>query len=312
MIGFDDPAVPSRERGVNRVSNATAVSRVSIPERPAPSRLSARRSDTLPPVPEMPGRDADDWATVGAIGIAAYMIADVAHEAIGHGIACMAHGASISLLTSVYFRCSSRSPLVAVAGPSANLAVAWLVSIAQRRSRTADARLRLLLLTSLAFNLFWGAGSMVYHSISNRDDWAIAVAGNEPLWLWRIGLVVLGCMLYYLGIRSVIRTLSVFVAADEARAPGRAQRLVLVPYAVAGAAACMAAALYVPGPLGAIREGALETYAASIGVLVPVLRGTVPASTQAPLPRIPRSGNWIAAVTGAFILFAVLLGHGIG
>ena len=60
----------------------------------------------------MPDRAADDWATVGAIGVAAYMIADVAHEAIGDGIACLAHGARISLLTSVYFRCSSRSPFV--------------------------------------------------------------------------------------------------------------------------------------------------------------------------------------------------------
>jgi hypothetical protein len=66
----------------------------------------------------------DDAATLGAIGVAAYLLADVAHEAIGHGLACLAHPGHITLLTSVYFRCSIRSQLVAVAGPAVNLVLA--------------------------------------------------------------------------------------------------------------------------------------------------------------------------------------------
>src|SRR5215470_6235351 len=47
----------------------------------------------------------DDGATLAALGIAAYLIADVLHEVVGHGTACLMSGARITLLTSVYFRC---------------------------------------------------------------------------------------------------------------------------------------------------------------------------------------------------------------
>jgi hypothetical protein len=238
------------------------------------------------------------------------LIADGVHEVIGHGTACLSHGARITLLTSVYFRCSTRTPFIAAAGPTANLVVAVLVWVVQRRYPIADPRLRLLVLLTFAFNLFWGAGSMVFHALTNQDDWAIAVASLEPLWLWRMGLVVLGSGLYVSGMRQVVRSVSVFVAADPSSASHRARRVVLVPYAAAGVAACAAAACYVPDPVRAMGEAALEIVA-SVGVLLPALWNVKPTSALMPLAPVRLGGRWIGAVAVALVVFSTLLGHGI-
>lgn len=253
----------------------------------------------------------DDGGTLAALGVAAYLIADVVHEVGGHGTACLMRGARITLLTSVYFRCSLRTPVIAAAGPTANLVVAGLIWLVQRHHRIDDARVRLLMLLTFAFNLFWGAGSMMYHSITNQDDWAIAVADLEPLWLWRVGLVVLGSALYVIGMRQVVRSVSGFVAtADAAASSHRARRLVLVPYAAAGVAACFAAAFYTFDPVRAIREGALEVVA-SVGVLLPALSNLKPRDVLPPLSYIERSSKWIGAVAVALVVFTALLGAGV-
>src|SRR5262249_43184143 len=147
--------------------------------------------------------------------------------------------------------------------------------------------------------LFWGAGSMVYHSITNQDDWAIAVADLEPVWLWRVALVVLGSALYVIGMRRVLRYVSGFVvAADAASSSHRARRLVLVPYAAAGVAACFAAAFYTFDPVRAIGEAALEVVA-SVGVLLPALRTLKRRYVLPPLSCVERNTTWISAVAVA-------------
>lgn len=247
----------------------------------------------------------DDAATLGAIGVAAYLLADVAHEAIGHGLACLAHPEQIALLTSVYFRCSIRSPLVAVAGPAVNLVLAAVFGTGIGRIQPMNSGWRLFGFLTTAFNLFWGAGSMVYHSLSNQDDWAIGVAGLEPAIVWRGGLVVVGSGLYYLGVGHVVR-----VMRSSSTAIGRTRRLVLIPYVISGAAACAAAALYRPHPLAAIREGFLEAYAANAGLLAAALPWWSSAPSAA-LPPITRSVGWVAAGGLAFVIFALLLGRGL-
>jgi hypothetical protein len=173
-----------------------------------------------------------------------------------------------------------------------------------------DAGLRLLLLLTFAFNLFWGAGSMVFHAITNQDDWAIAVANLDSPRLWRIALVGLGSSLYVVGMRRVMRTVSAFAAADPASAARRARRLVLVPYLAAGVVAPLAAGFYLPDPGRAIREGALEV-TASLGLLAPALWNITPMADVPPLPSVRRSTGWIGTVIFSVIVFTTLLGHGI-
>lgn len=91
------------------------------------------------------------------LGMLAFVCACIAHEAVGHGGACLASGGRIVLLTSVCFRCQPGLPLVDAAGPLANLAVAGAAWFALARF-PLSATTRLLATFVLAFNAMWGAG----------------------------------------------------------------------------------------------------------------------------------------------------------
>jgi hypothetical protein len=131
-------------------------------------------------------RNTDDPITVSAVAVAAACLTTIAHEAIGHGSACLASGGRITLLTSVYFECSPRSPWIAAAGPAGNLLVAALAWLALKHARIGVPRLRLLLLFTMAFSLLWEAGYLLYAMVLNEGDYAIAAraAFGVPAWPW--------------------------------------------------------------------------------------------------------------------------------
>ena len=55
---------------------------------------------------QAPTTQQDDAATIAAAAIIAACLTTIAHEALGHGGACLASGGRIVLLTSVYFECA--------------------------------------------------------------------------------------------------------------------------------------------------------------------------------------------------------------
>jgi hypothetical protein len=66
----------------------------------------------------------DDRPTLAALGVLAFAIADVSHEALGHGLATLAVGGKAVLLTTCYFNSSGNySKWIPAAGGLANLAV---------------------------------------------------------------------------------------------------------------------------------------------------------------------------------------------
>jgi hypothetical protein len=65
----------------------------------------------------------DNVATIGAIGLVAYVAADGAHHALGHGTACLALGGRIRSLSSIFVDCSLTGSAIDLAGPFANLVV---------------------------------------------------------------------------------------------------------------------------------------------------------------------------------------------
>src|SRR2546427_355944 len=60
-----------------------------------------------------------DVPTVVAIAIVAYVLADVLHEAVGHGGACVLTGGKPLVLSTVHFDCGGDSRWVAAAGIAA-------------------------------------------------------------------------------------------------------------------------------------------------------------------------------------------------
>ena len=112
----------------------------------------------------------DNRLTVAAIAILAMCAATFAHEAAGHGTACLLLGGRITQLTSVYFDCSRHGIWLPAAGPLGNLVAAALSAIALRRLPLGKPGGRLLLAMILAFSLFWAAGYLLYSAVTGEGD----------------------------------------------------------------------------------------------------------------------------------------------
>ena len=59
--------------------------------------------------------------TLVAIALVSYVIADIVHEALGHGGACLLSGGKAVALSTVHFECSISTRFISAAGTCANL-----------------------------------------------------------------------------------------------------------------------------------------------------------------------------------------------
>jgi hypothetical protein len=107
-----------------------------------------------------------DLLTIAAIAIAATVIADLIHEALGHGGMGIATGARPLVLSTVHFECSADTRLVAAGGTLANLtfgALFWVSARAVKRS----ASWRYLFWLLMTFNLFAAGGYFLFSGIGD-------------------------------------------------------------------------------------------------------------------------------------------------
>lgn len=107
---------------------------------------------------------ADSVATIAAIGLVAYVSADVAHHAFGHGAACLGLGCRLESVPSVFVQCSCTGATVDLASPLANLLLGVGALGTVRFRPRAAASVRLLL--TAAFNLFYFAGQLAPPAVS--------------------------------------------------------------------------------------------------------------------------------------------------
>jgi hypothetical protein len=241
-------------------------------------------------------------ATLAALGALAFVTACVTHEAVGHGGVCLATGGRITQLTSVYFQCSLRGPLVASAGPLMNLAVGAILWWVLRRRPPRSVAARGFLGLAMAFNLLWGSGYFLYSAFSNEGDWSWVLRdlALEPRWAWRWGIGILGLILYD-------RSIEWAAARFPARLP------LLLPYLTAGALSCLAALCFAGPTLPALRQAALESFGASAGLLLLANRNRRLDPDKPPAAEIvPRSWSWIVVAVLITILFLATLGRGFG
>jgi hypothetical protein len=237
-----------------------------------------------------------DVPTLCALSVMAFVAACVSHEVLGHGLSCLAGGGKITLLTSVYFKCSVGSPFIDAAGPSMNLAVALGAAVALRRF-PSSASVRTTLGLVVAFSGFWGAGYFLFSGVTNTGDWAFVLndLSLESPWLWRIAMGTIGVWLYGITLRCAASALP------------RGLPLVAA-YLAGGAVACASALLYTGPKLPAMIEAAQESLLASLGlVYVALVRPRSPLSV---LSFVPRSGRVQALGCGVFALFCLTQGRG--
>jgi hypothetical protein len=250
-----------------------------------------------------PAPVCDDLFTVVAIAALAACTSDFAHEALGHGGACLMAGQHITLLNNAFFKCSGFGRYISVAGPLGNLSAGLIAFAAARFIPASKPALRLYALLVMAFSLFWEAGYLIQAMIKDRGDSVFAyreLIGPENLTV-RAVAIALGVMAYFLFARMLLVRAAVF-----ANAPRRLRRLLLPSWATGVATMALAGLLYSPDRFGAAHDAGL-----SIVASFPLLFIGTP-SKPPPEPASPIVRNPTIVVLGltVFVLFSLTMGRG--
>jgi len=254
-----------------------------------------------------------DLLTIVAIAIAATVITDFIHEGLGHGGMCVATGGQALVLSTVHFQCSADTRLVAAGGTLANLVSGSLFWVAARAARQSTSW-RYFFWLRMTFNLFDAGGYFLFSGIGNFGDWAMVVAGWQPTWVWRVALIALGVVTYFLSFVPLsLRELRPFLGRDSEIRARRARKLTLVPYLAAGILSCIAGAVNPVGPLLILASAAAASFGGKSGLawMWTLLRGPRISSSELQMPEIERSRGWMVAAVLLAVVFIAGLGPGL-
>lgn len=253
-----------------------------------------------------------DALTVGSIGILAYMLGNVLHEALGHGGACLLVGARPLVLSSVHFECSSDTRLVFAGGTLINLLAGIVFFALGRLSGPSYPRWKYFFWISMTVNLYTGTGYFLFSGIGGIGDWAafIQTLGHE--WVWRIALTIFGGVTYLLTARISLLELRPLIGSEKEERYQRAQRLASIPYFAGGTLMCIAGALNPKGMILVLISAAASTFGGTSGLLWAtgwLNRGTlIPYGPTAEAMPIHRNRPLVVAACVVAIAFIVLLG----
>ena len=260
-----------------------------------------------------------DVATIIAISALAYSLANVAHEGLGHGGACILLGAHPTMFNAIFFNYDESTAsepvqrLISAAGSVINVVVGLpLVALLGSRARLS-AHWRYFLWLFCAVNLLTAFGYLLYSGVGGIGDWARVVRGVEPTWLYRGILIVSGGLLYFVvAPRLLMPPLEPFLGRDPIARVARARRLSLLPYFAGGVTLVVAGLL---NPLG-MKIVLISAVAAAFGgtsllAWYPALPRPPVETTGEPLP-VARSVPWIVAAMVVMAIFVFVLGPGIG
>jgi len=148
--------------------------------------------------------ERDDVTTVLSLGVLAYTLETMFHEGMGHGGLCFAQGHHITLLTPLWMRCDVTTPLMVFAGPAANLIAAVASFMMLRIGWRMGSRLRLFVWLCLAFNGLVVVGYPIVGGITGFGDWPYLFRSNQPAWVWRVSLAVIGLSCYLIALNVIV------------------------------------------------------------------------------------------------------------
>jgi hypothetical protein len=250
---------------------------------------------------------AGSIATLLAITCAAYFVADVAHEGLGHGGACLALGRKLIVLSTTYENCSIRSRLVDGARPVVGIAVALLAWVWLRFASPRSMAARAFLCLTFAFAAFWNVGYMVKSGLTDQGDWAFVITGLEPSAIWHAGLTILGVVLYAVAMRMLSVVIRGSLVSDTASGQ-RPFAFALTAYLAAGAFSALAAA-FDPRGTGTILTDALPSSLGSFGLVW--VGGMMNQRRPELRIAVPSSPTWMATGVVLAVFFVAALGPGL-
>jgi len=195
----------------------------------------------------------DAWTLVG-LALLLMPLLTMAHELLGHAVACVATGHQPSQLGAYYVECPGTqgwsSRIVAMAGTCVDVVLAVLAYLAWRRLRRPLPRLTAWAV--FAVKGMVAAGYWMFSGVTNLGDWGPDVGGGlGPLpwpWLWRVGLFVVGLVAYIQIVRAAIRMLAVMLGGGDQAA--RTKRQIAMTLYVVGGVSALLVGLF--NPLGMV------------------------------------------------------------
>jgi hypothetical protein len=260
-----------------------------------------------------------DRLTVVAIAIVAYALANVVHEGLGHGGACLVVGCTPKVLSTMDFDgdntglSRAATNFIEAGGTLANLLAAAAAFAWFRKFGAAPVHARYFAWLFGTVNLLHATGYLLFSGVGNIGDWAAIVRGLQPAWAWRTAMAVLGGTAYWFSVRYALITMGPFIGGESPERYRRGLTLMLVPY-VTGAALYLVAGAFNPAGLWLL---AISGAAASLGGTSGLawgpqyLRGTIIPRATLPATAIPRSIGWILTAAGVALVFVAILGPGI-
>jgi hypothetical protein len=250
-------------------------------------------------------RDAGTLAAPAVVAstVLAVITVTFAHEALGHGIVCLAVGGHPTVVSTSMFWCTAPRPVVAAGGPAMNLLVGLLALVLLRRSRRRSAAASLYLILVTAFAWFWEGGYAVQAMLLGRGDlWdLIAHTAGPPSAVVRVAVAGAGAALYATTTVATRRALGALQPGGR-----RAARVSRLAWLGAAAAAFLAA---VTSPLGAVNllDTTLAIGAAGLPLLV-----LPPRASAARAGRPARTSRvLVAGAAVAYVVFVLTMGLGL-
>ena len=247
----------------------------------------------------------DNVATLGAIGLLAYVSADVAHHGLGHGAACLALGGRIRSLSSIFVDCSLTGSAIDLAGPLANLVVGLVAVLCIRTVHRTSTATRLFFILMAAFNLLWFGLQLVFSAATGTDDWAWAMQEFHIGVPVRYAMVAIGAILYVLTVRFIGSQMAPFAYPRT-----RARTIVATTWLTAGAIACATAAFDHNAAAAIMRHAAPQSLLLSIGLLFTPARAERLSSPDIAATTLARSVPWMVIAISIGAASMVFLGPG--
>lgn len=124
----------------------------------------------------------------------------------------------------------SASRWIPAGGGIANSAVGLLALLWLRIFRPRSPHFGYFLVLAAAFNLVFASGYPTYSGIAAFGDWAAVTSGLTPPWLWRILLVVISVVLYYVSLELLAYAIRPFCDDRQPGATVRLRRMTFLPY----------------------------------------------------------------------------------
>lgn len=262
-------------------------------------------------------RDPDPL-TIAAIGMLAYLLANVAHEGLGHGGACVLVGGRPLALSSAWFQ----GDLTGVSawglraekagGTVVNLLVGAGAYVWLRYGAFKSPHLRYFAWLTMTVNLLQGGGYLMVSPLAGFGDWKEFLVGLEPALGLKLGLTALGLALSCLGLYAAIATADPLLGRDGAERSRRARWLCWLPYALVGAGVFSVAALFNPGgPVFIATSAAAHLGGTAWLAWLPAwVRRTRAGAPEAPAA-LTRHLGWALAGGAAMLICVVVLGPSI-